>query len=327
MDFAALLAETRSRNAGNEMLRATDEEIEEVKSYFNWQAPDLTITFLQKVYSEKVVSHAHHVWDVHTDRDRWWVITNPNNLYSQDQFPNMDLALTFHIGLCLRTPRSEEQQLKDLRVLPFGAVFAQMEETEAALSQAADVAGYQAVGMRCREVLLTLIGVAQDVTIWESPAVQRANFKGWSEIIANEMLAGDKNKERRRALKSAMEEAWVFANWLTHAKSAVWMDAELAKSMTSHAMGICVSYFMRRLRDVPDACPQCQSPRLEPQYGNSETSPDTLFEWPHCADCDWEGKPVTVAQLNGFEGLVTGEGERSDEHSVMAAPFRTIKRP
>lgn len=56
MDFAALLAETRSRNAGNEMLRATDEEIEEVKSYFNWQAPDLTITFLQKVYSEKLLA-------------------------------------------------------------------------------------------------------------------------------------------------------------------------------------------------------------------------------------------------------------------------------
>jgi hypothetical protein len=309
------------------MLQATEEEIDEVKSYFSWQAPDLTITFLQKVYSETVVSHLHHVWDVHTDRDRWWVITNPTNLYSQEQFPSMDLAVTFHVGLCLRTPRTEEQRVKDLRVLPFGAVFAQMQEVETALSQAADVASYQAVGMRCRELLLTLIGVAQDVTVWKSDPVQRANFKGWTEIIANEMLSGDSNKERRRALKSAMDEAWVFANWLTHAKSAVWMDAELSMSMTRHAMGMCISYFMRRLRDVPDSCPQCHSPRLEPRYGNSEASQSTLFEWPHCVDCSWEGNPVAIAEVEGFEGLVTGVGERSDEHGIMPAPLRTLRRP
>src|SRR5258708_29607483 len=27
---------------------------------------------------------------VHTDINRWWVITEPTNLYAQDQFPNMD---------------------------------------------------------------------------------------------------------------------------------------------------------------------------------------------------------------------------------------------
>jgi hypothetical protein len=35
---------------------------------------------------------------VHTDVDRWWVIMQPTNLYAQEQFPNMDLALTFHVG-------------------------------------------------------------------------------------------------------------------------------------------------------------------------------------------------------------------------------------
>ena len=36
-----------------------------------------------------------------------------DTLYSQDQFPNMDLALTFHLGLSLRVPRSEERSLTD----------------------------------------------------------------------------------------------------------------------------------------------------------------------------------------------------------------------
>jgi hypothetical protein len=84
----------------------------------NSQAPDLMVEFLQKVYVENVLSHQHAVWDVHTNVDRWWVITNPTNLYSQEQFPNMDLAVTFHVGLCLRIPRSEKSKLSELSVEP-----------------------------------------------------------------------------------------------------------------------------------------------------------------------------------------------------------------
>ena len=80
------------------MLKATEEEIEGVREYFEWQAPDLEVTFMQKVYSEAVLNTRHDVWDIHTNKDRWWVITGGINLYSQEQFPNMDLALTFHIG-------------------------------------------------------------------------------------------------------------------------------------------------------------------------------------------------------------------------------------
>ena len=86
------------------MLPATQEEIDHVTQYMQSQAPDLAVQFVQKVYSENVLYVRHDVWDVHTDVDRWWVITEPINLYSHDQFPNMDLALTFHVGLNLRIP-------------------------------------------------------------------------------------------------------------------------------------------------------------------------------------------------------------------------------
>ncbi len=89
------------------MLKATEEEIEEVREYFEWQAPDLEVTFMQKVYSEAILNTRHDVWDIHTNKDRWWVITGGTNLYSQEQFPSMNLALTFHIGLILRIPRRE----------------------------------------------------------------------------------------------------------------------------------------------------------------------------------------------------------------------------
>ncbi|WP_246804396.1 hypothetical protein [Mesorhizobium mediterraneum] len=57
------------------MLKATEEEIEEVREYFEWQAPDLEVAFMQKVYSEAVLNTRHDVWDIHTNKDRWWVIT------------------------------------------------------------------------------------------------------------------------------------------------------------------------------------------------------------------------------------------------------------
>src|SRR5436309_9344898 len=82
------------------MLDATQEELDYIINYMTSQAPDLTVEFAQKVYAENVLGHRHDVWDVHTNVDRWWVITNPTNLYSQVQFPNMDLAVTFHVGLC-----------------------------------------------------------------------------------------------------------------------------------------------------------------------------------------------------------------------------------
>ena len=44
------------------------------------QTQDLEVTFVQKIYFENIVGHVPDVWDVHTDKDRWWVMTNPMNL-------------------------------------------------------------------------------------------------------------------------------------------------------------------------------------------------------------------------------------------------------
>src|ERR1700736_421328 len=115
------------------MLDATQEELDHVLGYMASQAPDLTVEFALKVYAENVLDHRHDVWDVHTNVDRWWVITNPTNLYSQAQFPNMDLAVTFHVGLCLRIPRSEKPALSELRVEPLAACFRQLSEAFDAL--------------------------------------------------------------------------------------------------------------------------------------------------------------------------------------------------
>jgi len=309
------------------MLKATQEEMDEVREYFEWQAPDLEVTFMQKVYSETVLNTRHDVWDIHTNKDRWWVITGGTNLYSQEQFPNMDLALTFHIGLILRIPRTEEQQEGDLRILPFGPVFEKMEEAGIAVTLAQNLADYQAVGVRCREALLELIDVAQDAAIWTDARPQRANFRAWAEIICNDLLPGDANKERRGALKGALESAWTFSNWLTHSKSATWIDAEMAHSLVQHAGGMATSLILRELRGVPEECPKCGSPHLEPENGENTAVPGVIWERPRCADCGWTGRPVPILDLENGQPIITREGKESHDHSIMTVPLRTILRP
>ncbi|AQQ07369.1 gamma-glutamylcyclotransferase [Roseibium algicola] len=309
------------------MLKATKEEIEEVREYFEWQAPDLEVIFLQKVYSEAVLNTRHDVWDIHTNKDRWWVITGGTNLYSQEQFPNMDLALTFHIGLILRIPRTEEQKRDDLRIIPFGAIFEKTEEAGNAVTQAHNLADYQAVGVRCRETLLELIGIAQDAAIWTDSPPQRANFRKWAEIISNDLLPGDTNKERRGALKGALESAWTFSNWLTHSKSATWIDADMAYSLTQHGIGMATSLILRALRGVPVDCPKCGSPHLEPEQGEKTAAPGVQWERPRCVDCGWAGRPIPIVDLEDGQPIITREGEDTDECSIMTVPLRKILKP
>src|SRR5258708_20965567 len=148
----------KRRAQGMRMLPATQEEIDQVKSYFRGQAPDLRVEFIQKVYTENILGHHHDIWDVHTDKDRWWVITNPSNLYSQEQFPNMDLAVTFHVGLCLRIPRTEKSKLSELPVEPFAAGVRHIMEASDALDSAQEVNDNQAIGGACHEHLLGFPG-------------------------------------------------------------------------------------------------------------------------------------------------------------------------
>ena len=48
------------------MLPETERERAHVNDYMRSQAPDLSVEFLQKVYSETLDHVKHDVWDVHT---------------------------------------------------------------------------------------------------------------------------------------------------------------------------------------------------------------------------------------------------------------------
>jgi hypothetical protein len=310
------------------MLPATPKEIDDVTRYFEGQAPDLKVEFIQKVYAENVLGQSYEVWDVHTNKDRWWVITNPTNLYSQEHFPNMDLALTFHVGLCIRIPRSEKQKLSELPIEPFVQACRYLSEASDALGQAQEVLDYQSIGMRCREALLAFADAAQKVIPWNSADQQpkSADLRAWADHICNVTMAGDSHKERRHLFKTLLESAWAFANWLTHSKSSKWHDAEAAVATTENAISLCTSAVIRHMRGVPETCPACGSHRLSPERGFRTDLPDVEWERPTCYKCDWTGEPVPILD-------VPEPAERHDgnpppgECIIPTVPLRALKKP
>jgi hypothetical protein len=75
-----------------------------------------SVGHLEKVACEQVWGRRHDVWDVHSTNGRWWVVTNPMNLYTQDDFKSMDVVLTFHVGQLMarvaarREPHAGEEE-------------------------------------------------------------------------------------------------------------------------------------------------------------------------------------------------------------------------
>jgi hypothetical protein len=131
--------------------------------------------------------------------------------------------------------------------------------------------------------------------------------------------------------KTLLDSAWKFANWLTHAKTSKWHDAEAGFSTTEHAIGLCTTTIIMRLRKVPEECPACGSHRLTPERGTHEDFPEEEFERPVCMKCGWAGDPVLV---EGVPRLLDVAPDKSDQSVADSEcyippkkPLRTLLKP
>lgn len=127
-------------------------------------------------------------------------------------------------------------------------------------------------------MLLAFTQAAQQVVPWASsePEPKGADFKAWAEHIGNAALPGASHEHRRHLLKTLLDAAWKFDNWLAHAKESTWYDAEAALSTTETALTLAVSTALRLTRGVPDQCPSCGSNRLSPEYAQNPEDPEDL---------------------------------------------------
>jgi hypothetical protein len=268
-----------------------DAEHEErhVREYMEWQARDERVIHLEKVASERVFDRKHDVWDVHTDRRRWWVITAPTNLYSQEHFPSLDYILSFHVGLMARVASHENKastagSAERERLL---APWRRWEQAAEALDVAEEAEDFQGIGMRCRECLIELSQGAADLTMLqpgeESP--KRADFLHWSEIIARTIAHGSSAEEVRSYLRTIAKSSWQFTNWLTHAKNAVRADAQIALDGTAHVLSTFGSTLLRHENGTPERCPNCSSYQMTVDF-RPDIAPDTP-NFSLCARCGW----------------------------------------
>ena len=144
-------------------------ERRQIEDYLRSQSgDDFEIEHVEKLTTEYVLGNQYDVWDAHTSDGRWWVITNPVNLYSQDQIKSMDIALSFHIGLMSRMMASHPHPSarQGTWVLE---VARRLDVASESLDRAREVEDFQAVGMRLRETLLTLAAKLADLG-YQTPA-------------------------------------------------------------------------------------------------------------------------------------------------------------
>src|SRR2546425_5482262 len=164
-----------------------------IREYMASQCEDERVVHLEKVSSECVHETKYDVWDVHTDKGRWWVISDHTNLYSQTDFPSMDNVLTFHIGLMTRVSARHELPVSDDEGVRFSETLRRWKTAAEAFDEADEAEEFQAVGMRCREGLLALVreaGLDQLLPEGTAPP-KRGDFLHWSDWIANGVRAGE----------------------------------------------------------------------------------------------------------------------------------------
>ncbi|MCA1668670.1 MAG: hypothetical protein LC793_14985, partial [Thermomicrobia bacterium] len=252
------------------------------------------IQHLEKVASERIYGERYDVWDIHTDVGRWWVITRPTNLYSQDEFKSMDYAFSFHVGLTTRMMARNHPQVPDEERDRLATSWRRWIQSADALDHADEAEEFQSVGMRCRECLLAFIReVASDEMVpeGESPP-KRADFIHWSEHIADTIASGSGSADLRSYLKNIAKSTWQLVAWLTHAANATRLDGRIAVDATEHILASFAAALIRFERGIPDRCPQCSSYQLTSDY-----RPEISEESPYvtrCEACGWEKSPNRV---------------------------------
>jgi hypothetical protein len=157
------------------------------------QARDEKVLHLEKVASERIFDRQHDVWDVHTDKERWWVVTQPTNLYPR-LFANSHAEPRLHAvfshwtnGTYGRAPQGSEAEQELLlvtnrKIVQAGEAFDKADEAEE----------FQAVAMRLREGLLALVReLVEDIEILQGEERPKmADFPAWNELIANAVAPG-----------------------------------------------------------------------------------------------------------------------------------------
>lgn len=265
----------------------------EVMEYVESQIrdPEVQATHAAWLDTKRLGRKKYELWEVTTsDGEEWWVFTNITNLYSKKDHANPDVAFSLHLGLMQRIMADQERhapQGSPAERDRLAGAWRRWEQASQALDAADEAEEFMAVGMRCREALLTF-GREVAGPEWvpegqETP--KRDAFVAWAELVADRVA-----KDRQRALLKGMARlTWAYLQNLKHDQEATVSDGIMAVLATADVLGIYGMALVRHERGVPDRCPRCGSYRLDTEYRPELPGRDPYITY--CQACDWETAP------------------------------------
>ncbi|UDM49576.1 hypothetical protein [Cupriavidus sp. MP-37] len=262
----------------------------DIADYVESQAREEAVQNVERVKTEYVMGQPYEIWDVSTDKDRWWVITNPTNLYSQRHFPSLDYTLSFHVGLMMRVA-SHSERAGEPEPTPFDEVFRRQNQATDLLERAVEAVDLQAVGMQLRECLISLVAAVRrrvDVPV-DGDRPKDADVVAWNRLLTGHLCPGERNDELRNYLRAATDKAWPLVNWLTHHRNA----SKTAALIAVDAVDAIVKHYARLLSrertDRVEQCPRCKSRNVR-TFFDIEIQPDGAY-FEACRECGWDSHP------------------------------------
>ncbi|MES2421248.1 MAG: hypothetical protein V4595_08095 [Pseudomonadota bacterium] len=253
------------------------------------------VVHTELIKTEFVSMSRYDVWDVHTDKGRWWVITSPTNLYSQSSFPSLDYTLSFHIGLMARVAARNRPQLGQEEA-DMTVVFRKMEQISDTLEEAEEVEDYQTVGLQCREVLVALSRAISATTVIENgERPKAADFKHWAEAAADTLAPGSSASVTRGFLKDLARRGWDLVSWLTHSGNATHYDAIVALMATNACVDGFAMVLKKHRSGSPDRCPNCSSNKITSLYRPEFETNTGYIRF--CPKCEWTDIPDREASV------------------------------
>lgn len=250
-------------------------ERDHVRAYFDSQNPGDPAAHVEKASTENVGGIVYDIWDVNTENERWWVVTNPMNTYPQTDFKSRDVVLTFHIGLVTRVAARSRRPINDAPAMLLEEPWSRWERAVTSLAQATRPEDFQSVSLRLRECLVSLVELLQDESL--VPA-DRSTPKGaareWLELFAAYIAPGSSANRLRGYLRDLATRTWDLAQNVTHSREAQHIDAEIAVAAVSHLLSTYTAAWMRWERQGHRRCIECGSYAVKdgacPQCGAME---------------------------------------------------------
>lgn len=275
------------------------------------------VEIVQRVGRRRISGTTYTIYDVRmSGGTRWWIVTDHLNLYSQDDYPSMDDALTHHLGLMSVINEQFRVEPDEEHVAPARTALRRYESAVSAMAEAVEAEDFQSVGIRCRDALISL-GMAYVGDDWVAlpdgeDRPKAADAKGWLKIYVDSLSGNRRQRDLARAL---VEKSWDAAVALQHDSNATEWDAEIVLIATQAVFRTFGALLTKKRYGQTERCPECDSYRIrDDSDGPGLTMEDGrvgVWEWRTCESCGWQSEKEwdnwDVERLRRMADYISGE--------------------